>query len=226
MMQFKMRPRRTLGRTIVLPFLLALTACVASPFIGTADIQALQTSQQFSRQGLDKTWAAPSGSLVAIQRSLGTEGEQIIGLANETTLDGDNLLWLRARVPDGQNVGAFRLSSFLSRIEGVPYPFTIVSDENLKSTSDTLGAYFYLEWRSGGSTNCVLAFRRVDGRNRILPRGTNVLEVMLRNCVSGSIEEALLPIQDRQIGAAAVAGTTTTTGGTRMISPLAAPPVE
>ncbi len=217
--------RRT-ARLIGLPFVLAMAACVASPFLGNLSVETLQMSRQFVQQRLDHGWAAPQGAMVAIQRSLGSEAEQIIGLVNETTIEGDNFLWLRARVPDGRNPGRFSLADFMSRTEGVPVPFARVSDENLRRGSDTLGTYFYLEWRSGGSTNCVLAFRRIAGAERILPRGTNVLEVMLRNCVLGSIEEALLPIQDRQIGVAAVAGTEPAGGGNRMISPLAAPPVE
>ena len=69
----------------------------------------------------------------------------------------------------------------------------------------------------------MLAFRRIGGAERILPRGTNILEAMLRNCVMGSIEQALLPITDRQIGVAAAAGVSTGDGGNRMLSPLAAP---
>ncbi len=227
MMQITTPTAGTVARRVVLlPLLMALVACVASPFVSNLSLQTLQTSQQFVMQRLDQTWAAPNGSLVMIERNLGVESEQIVGLVNQTTIEGDNFLWLRARVPDGRSAGRFDLNAFLARTEGVPVPFTTVSDQNLRRAVDSLGTYFYLEWRSGGSTNCVLAFRRIDGADRILPRGTNVLEAMLRNCVMGTIEEALLPIQDRQIGVSPVAGGTPAEGGSRMLSPLAAPPIE
>lgn len=226
MLQMIPFPLWRLPRLTLAPLLLLLAACATSPFVGNLSLQTLQTSRQFVVQRLDQTWAAPPGALVMIERSLGTEGEQIVGLSNDTTLDGDNFLWLRARVPDGRSPGQFDLKSFLARTEGVPSPFTEVSDQNLRQARDALGTYFYLEWRSGGSTNCVLAFRRIDGAIRQLPRGTNVLEVMLRNCVQGSITQALAPIQDRQIAGARVAGSASSGTGNRMLSPLAGPPIE
>ena len=203
--------------------MLGVAACATAPVLGSLGLDVLQSSQQFVTTRLDQSWAAPRGALIAIQRSLGVEQEQIIGLVNDTTIDGDNFLWLRARVPDGRAAGRFNLNDFLSRTEGVPVPFSAVSDQDLRQGTDTLGTYFYLEYRTGGQTNCVLAFRRIDGASRLLPRGTNVLEVMLRNCVQGSIDVALAPITDRQIGVGAVAGVQTAAGGTRMLSPLAAP---
>jgi hypothetical protein len=213
-------------QAVLFPAIMAVAACTGSPFVQTLGLDTLQMSRQFVVQRLDRSWAAPQGSMINITRSLGTEAEQIIGLVNETTIKGDNLLWLRARVPDGANPGRFNLEDFLSRTEGVPVPFSRVSDANLRQGTDSLGTYFYLEWRSGSSTNCVLAFRRIAGAARILPRGTNVLEVMLRNCVQGPIADALAPIQDRQIGFSATAGTQYVTGGDRMLSPLAAPLIE
>lgn len=214
------RPRR-----LAVVALLGLAACATAPVLGSLGIGVLQTSQQFVVTRLDQSWAAPRGAIIAIERSLGVEQEQIIGLVNDTTIDGDNFLWLRARVPDGRGVGRFDLNDFLSRTEGVPVPFAAVSDRDLRQGADSLGTYFYLEYRTGGSTNCVLAFRRIDGASRLLPRGTNVLEVMLRNCVQGPIEQAVAPITDRQIGVGAVAGVQTAGGGNRMLSPLAAPEV-
>jgi len=188
-------------------------------------IEVLQRTTEYVLQRLDRAWAAPSGSLIALQRPVGNEFEQVIGLVNDTTLPGDNQLWLRARVPDGYSAGRFRLDEFLGRIGTIPPPFTEVSDRDLRSANDSLGTYFYLVYRTGGEVNCVLAFRRIDGARRLLPQGTSVMEAMLRNCVPGPIETALLPITDRQIGVAAVAAATPD-GGNRMLSPLAAPQIQ
>ncbi|MFT4854394.1 MAG: hypothetical protein ACI9YR_002795 [Bacteroidia bacterium] len=213
-------------RPALFPALMALAACTGSPFVQTQGHDMLQVTRQFVVQRLDQSWARPNGAMINITRSLGTEGEQIIGLVNETTISGDNFLWLRARVPDGRDPGLFDLEEFLSRTEGVPVPFSQVSNANLRQDTDSLGNYFYLEWRSGSSTNCVLAFRRIAGAARILPSGTNVLEVMLRNCVQGPIADALAPIQDGEIGFSATAGTQYDAGSGLMLSTLAAPLLE
>jgi hypothetical protein len=210
-------------RPVLFPALMALAGCTGSPFVQTVSHDTLQVSQQFVAQRLDQSWARPHGAIINIARSLGTEAEQIIGLVNETTISGDNFLWLRARVPDGRNPGKFNLEEFLSRTEGVPVPFSRVSDANLHQATDSLGTYYYLEWRSGSSTNCVLAFRRIMRAARILPSGTNVLEAMLRNCVQGPIADALAPIQDREISFSATTGTQYDAGSGQMLSPLAAP---
>lgn len=217
---------RRMIRPVLFPALMALVACTGLPSVQTVSHDTLQVSQQFVAQRLDQSWARPHGAIINIARSLGTEAEQIIGLVNETTISGDNFLWLRARVPDGSDQGYFNLQEFLSRTEGVPVPFSRVSDANLLQATDSLGTYFYLEWRSGSSTNCVLAFRRIMDTARILPSGTNVLEAMLRNCVQGPIADALAPIQDREISFSATTGTQYDAGRGQMLSPLAAPFLE
>ncbi|MBQ2263595.1 MAG: hypothetical protein II336_19810 [Loktanella sp.] len=182
----------------------------------------LQTSQQFFITQLRQTWATPDGALIAIERNLGAEREQVIGLQNDTTMAGDNYLWLRARVSRNR----FDLGDLLSRAPAVSTPFAAVNDRDLKSARDSLGTYFFLEYRSGGQTNCVLAFRQIDNTSRLLPAGTNVLEAMLRNCVIGDFAQALRPITDQQISVSANATVSATTGESRMLSPLAAPQLQ
>lgn len=205
---------------------LTVASCAPIPPNTFLSSDLLQRTTEYVLQRLDRAWATPRGSLIALQRPIGNEVEQVIGLVNDTTLRGDNQLWLRARVPDGFSAGRFRLQDFLARVGTVPPPFTEVSDDSLRSATDTLGTYFYLIYRTGGEVNCVLAFRRIDGARRLLPPGTSVMEAMLRNCVPGPVETALLPITDAQIGVAALAGLSPETGGDRMLSPLAAPMIE
>lgn len=210
-------------------FALTLAACAAVPFVGGPSVARLEETRQFAAKPLDQTWASPRGSLVMIERDLGPEAEQIVGLANPTTIEGDNFLWLRARRPDRLSGDSFDLRDFMSRAPAVPAPFTTVSDDNLKRGQDSIGPYFYLEWRSGGQANCVLAFRRIDNADGLLPGDASILEVMLRNCTMGSVADALLPIRDAQIGVTPMGGipVAVAAGGSgRMISPLAAPPSE
>lgn len=200
-------------------------ACTMTPQAANLSFDVLEKTAQFTLNRREAAWAAPAGMTIVLDRNLGAEFEQRIGLVNDTTLDGDNFLWLRARVPGGYPVGRFRLVDFLSRVGQVPAPFTAVSDDSLRTGSDALGTYFYLVHRTGGETNCVLAFRRIDGALRQMPRGTSVLEVLLRNCLRGSVEQALAPITDLQIGVSAAAAAPAD-GGNRMLSPLAAPPLD
>jgi hypothetical protein len=220
------RSRRNWLVGAVLAALLGVASCAPIPPNSYLSSDLLQRTTEYVLQRLDRAWATPRGSLIALQRPIGNEVEQVIGLVNDTALRGDNQLWLRARVPDGLPAGRFRLQEFLARVGTIPPPFTEVSDASLRSATDTLGTYFYLIYRTGGEVNCVLAFRRIDGARRLLPPGTSVMEAMLRNCVPGPVEAALLPITDAQIGVAAVAGVSPETGGDRMLSPLAAPMIE
>ncbi len=158
-----------------------------------------------------------------VQRKVGGASEQMIGLENSTTLEGDNLLLLIARVPEGLSAGRFTLDRLLDRVGGPPSPFTRVNDNSLRSATDGVGTYFWLEYSAGSQVNCVLAFRRMQGNSRVLPRGTNAMEVLLRNCVIGTVDEALAPIREPQISLGAIANTSAPNGGNRMLSPLAAP---
>jgi hypothetical protein len=213
-------------RIAALAVLVLLPACQPTASGSFLPVDVLQRTTEYVLQRLDRAWASPSGSLIALQRPIGNEVEQIIGLVNDTALQGDNQLWLRARASGGVSGGTFRLQEFLARVGTVPPPFTEVSDRDLRSAADSLGSYFYLVYRTGGEVNCVLAFRRIDGERRVLPSGTSVMEAMLRNCVLGSVEAALLPITDAQIGISAAAATAVPSGGDRMLSPLAAPQIE
>ncbi|MGZ9809910.1 hypothetical protein ACXN5S_05550 [Pseudoroseicyclus sp. H15] len=210
----------------VLGLFVALAACAAAIPVTRLSLPVAEKTVQFQHTPLDTAWVTPAGMSIVIDRTLGIEREQKIGLVNDTVLQGDNYLWLRARVPEGYPAGNLRLADFMSRVGEVPYPFTRVSDDNLRSRNDSLGQYFYLTEEPMGEVNCVLAFRRIDNASRLLPRGTSTLELLLRNCVRGSVDQALRPITDEQIGTAAVAGISPAQGGNRMLSPLAAPPMS
>ncbi|WP_373355070.1 hypothetical protein [Pseudoroseicyclus sp. CXY001] len=218
-----LRAARQHRRALALGLGIVVAGCGAAPTVGNYSLAVLEKTAQFRNIAMSTAWVAPAGRIIALDRNLGSEFEQKIALTNNTTLPGDNFMWLRARVPSGYPAGSFRLVDFLGRVGQVPTPFTRVSDENLNYGDDTLGRYFYLTNQASGDTNCVLAFRRIDNAGRLLPRNTSILEVLIRNCVRGSVEEALRPITDAQIGVSAVAGIGPVEGGNRMLSPLAAP---
>lgn len=209
-----------------------LAACVAIGGLAGCDTPVepsrlsaagLQATVEYQLQRLTSLWVSPAGAIIALQRQMGPEAEQVIGLPNDTTLQGDNLIWLRARVPEGYRVGTFRLDDLLSRFGRPTYPFERISDNDLRTGQDSMGTYFYHVWRSGAATNCVFAFRRIEGNRRLMPQRTTSLEVVLRNCVDADPNVALLPILDRQLAVGTTATAASPQGGTRTLSPLAAP---
>lgn len=218
------RLRNWVGRLRLwhLPAVALVAACAVTG--ASYSIDVLEKTAQFGTTPNNQVWALPQGRIIALERNLSPEYEQKIGLRNDTALPGDNFLWLRARVPSGYPVGQFRLVDFMERAGEVPSPFTTISDNDLRTGHDALGTYFYLIHRTGGETNCVLAFRRIESGLRVMPRGTSVMEVLLRNCVRGTPDQALGPITAAQIG---FPGTTMAVnadmGSNRNISPLAAP---
>jgi len=193
---------------------LALAACTTAPGLGSFGADVSRAGVQYSLGRLNQTWTATPQALLMIQRTGAGEGTQIVALENNTTLEGDNFLWLRAH--GGRPAGRFDLDGIVTRAGGVPAPFRSLDNRNLRTGNDSLGPYFWQEWRSGAATNCVLALRRLDSGTRSLPSGTRSLEVFLRNCVDGPIEQALAPILDAQIRLG-------TASGPRVMSPLAAP---
>lgn len=205
---------------------LALAACTTSPELGRLGFGAASTTMQFTMGRVDRSWMVAPNAVVLMQRSSRSATEQMIGLENATTLPGDNFLWLNAVAGRGAFPGGkLRLEQVIERAGGVPSPFTALNNQNLRSGSDSLGPYFWQEYRSGAQTNCVLAVRQLKGGARSLPSGTRELEVLLRNCVNGSIEEALLPIRDTRVSRATMiySNPTEGIGATRSLSPLAAP---
>lgn len=133
-------------------------------------------------------------ALLVMERDLGAAVEQRITLPNQTTLEGENMIIMRAQQAGYARGTRFVLSEQISQFGGAPSPFAGVSDGALTATSDSFGDITYTTIRPGGDVTCVLAFRRTQTASRALPRGSRALDIMLRNCVSGSVEQALSPI--------------------------------
>jgi len=197
-----------------------MMACVPLSLPNPLAKATLEESVPFAQIAAPAIWISQPAALLGLQRSFAGETEQIVALSNDTTLPGDNFILMVAYVRKGEDLPAFRLEEFVRRAGGAPAPFSKVSDRDLRSGSDSLGTFFWLEYRSGASTNCVLAIRRLGLGSRILPAQSSVMDVMVRNCVLGTIDQALDPIRDDRMGF----GTGSSGGGaTRLLSPLAGP---
>lgn len=160
--------------------------------------------------------SAPDATLL-FERTLGNAVEQRIILPNQTAVQGDNVIHVRAQTSSSADLSRFNMAEVSARFGGLPAPFERLSEGALTSGNDSLGTYVYARENVGANTVCVLVLRRMGLGARPLPRGTQALDVLMRNCVNGSLEQALAPMSARAL---AVTGTV---GSTNTLSPYAAP---
>ncbi|MGV8989605.1 MAG: hypothetical protein ACOH2H_25655 [Cypionkella sp.] len=168
-------------------------------------------------------WVYAPGAIAAQERGLQSAREQRIALPNRTTVRGDNTLLLLARYYLGPDIGRFQYEDFVHKVGGLPEPFQDISSGDLLSGEDELGPYFWSEMRLGENTVCVLSLRRLGSGTRRMPDNSNVMDVMLRNCVNGTADDALKPISAANIGNYQGGSTATASNPIRMLSPLAGP---
>ncbi|MGA0614053.1 hypothetical protein [Paracoccus sp. KR1-242] len=204
---------------------LALTAAVASGCSTDPQTFGLTRSQIEERSPFvavpnSQAWVNAANTRSVLQRNLGAETEQKIGLSNASGVSGDNIILLRTRA-GSSNLGRLRFEDLVARFGGLPHPFTNLGSGDLLEAQDEIGTYFWTGQSVGESTNCVLGIRRVDGGMRQLPGGAGIMDIIVRNCVNGSQQDALAPLLANSIGIAPGAGGAD--GVSRMLSPLAAP---
>lgn len=157
-------------------------------------------------------------ALLVLERNLGDAVEQRIILPNPTAIQGDNAVHIRAQTARSARLSEFSLREMTLRFGGVPVPFREINERALRSGQDELGSFVYMQENVGVGTSCVLVIRRLTVGARPLPRGTSALDVMMRNCVNGTVEQALAPL-----GARGLAVSGSATGTVRTLSPHAAP---
>lgn len=191
--------------------------------LGLTQRQA-EDRETFQSVSISNAWANPPGMTFVMQRGLVNGAEQRIGLKNTVPVAGDNILVLRTR-SGHLAAGRFRFEEFMTRTGGAPAPFQDIEPGELITADDSLGTYFWSQEIVGSNVTCVFAVRRLTVSERSLPQDARVMDVMLRNCIAGTEAEALVPVLDAGIGYSALAGTGTG-GGTRMLSPLAAPGMD
>lgn len=158
------------------------------------------------------------GAILVFERSLGSAVEQRIVLPNATTINGDNVIHVRAQTADSARLEEFNFEEVATRFGGLPAPFERQTVSGLSSGRDSLGTFVYAREQLGTGTTCVLVMRRLGIGARPLPRGTQALDLVMRNCVNGTAEQALAPMSERALS---VGGTAT--GSVLNLSPYAAP---
>lgn len=181
-------------------------------------IESLENTVEYSIIPPSRTLVSAPDALIVFERNLGGAIEQRIVLPNETAMPGDNVIHVRAQNQDSMRLGEFNFDEIAARFGGLPSPFERLTASGLRSGSDSLGRYVYGQEAIGTGTNCVLVLRRMGVGARPLPAGTQALDMVMRNCVNGSVAQALAPMAG---GALGVGGTAS--GNIRLLSPFAAP---
>lgn len=181
-------------------------------------MEMMEHSAEYSVVPASRAMVHASEALVVMERNLGAAIEQRVVLPNATALRGDNVIHIRAQTSASVRLGEFNFSELTTRFGGIPTPFQRLTDGMLMSGEDTLGSFVYASETVGAGTLCVLVLRRLTVESRPLPRGAQAMDVMMRNCVEGSLEQALAPISERLLGVSGSAQGTVYT-----LSPHAAP---
>lgn len=216
---------RGLRGTLRLLLALATGAAVLSGCAFSLDDGILTESQVEERIPMRQVpvthaWISAPEAQMVLQRDLGFGSEQRISLQNRTLVPEDNLIVLRTR--SGMSArGRLRFEEFMRRVGETPFPFGDVSSGELVSDSDELGSYLWTEEEFGVGTVCVFGIRRLDSSMRQIPAGGGAMDIMLRNCVVGTAEEALRPLLAASAGSPLIARAGT--DQSRLISPLAGP---
>lgn len=195
----------------------AVAGCSGAPATFGPAATQLAERTPYVAVPVEQAWVNADNIVTVLQRRLGNESEQKIGLSNRTTVRGDNMIFARTRVgPRG-----LRFEEIVAQSGGLPHPFTQASAGQLMQDDDGFGSYFWMSEQIGDSTTCVLGIRRLQAGMRQLPPGSSGMDVLLRNCVIGSAQDALAPLLATSVGSVPVARTRD--GESRMLSPLAAP---
>ncbi len=180
--------------------------------------ERLESESEFALATPSRALVHVPEALLMVERRLGSAIEQRLLLPNRTALRGDNVLVVRAQSHETAQATRFNLEELTARLGAPLDPFERANFNAAERRTDALGSFVYLSERIGTDTICVLALRRVGGHARLLPRGAHSLDVVLRNCVAGSVDEALAPISAEALATAAAPS-----GRVLSASPFAAP---
>jgi len=181
-------------------------------------IESLEQASEYGVVAVSRAMVHAPQALIVLERRLGGALEQRIVLPNATAVRGDNIIHLRAQTETSARAQEFNFNEVAARFGGIPHPFERTNPAGLLSGSDGLGSYVYARQDIGTETVCVLVLRRLSAGARPLPRGIQSLDMVMRNCVVGSVEQALAPMSERAMAVSAAPQGTVYT-----LSPFAAP---
>jgi hypothetical protein len=180
---------------------LVLSACqMAVPGSSSSPTELAEALNEYRVVPSSRAYINVPNALLVMERDLNGATEQRVTLPNATSLSGENTILLRAQTNRTASRTRLVLSDVLLQFGGTPPPFSNITDSALTARSDQYGDITYTSLRPGGDITCVLAFRRSQTGARALPRGASALDLMMRNCVSGALEQALAPLGPAAFG--------------------------
>lgn len=191
------RPVAAIGLVLAV---LAGCGTFPSSLTGNSPTEQAEAVTEFRVVPSSRAFVNVPNAVLVLERELLGAVEQRVTLPNATSLAGENTIIMRAQTGRTSSTTRLVLSDVLMQFGGTPHPFGTITDSALTATSDQYGDITYTTLRPGGDLTCVLAFRRTQIASRALPAGASSLDVMLRNCVSGSLELALAPIGQAAFG--------------------------
>jgi hypothetical protein len=169
-------------------------------------------------------WSHQPTALGAFGRSGPLAAEQIYVLENGTVFPGDNTLRMLARTTAAGHAPPFSPAEIFACSGGAPEPFSAQTLDGMIVGEDAAGPVMWTQTRVGVDTICALGLRRLTADRNLTPDGASVVDVVLRNCVAGPIEEAMAPLRPDRI--AVGPGTRPAAGASsspKLLSPLAGP---
>ncbi|WP_226783203.1 hypothetical protein [Oceaniglobus trochenteri] len=185
------------------------------------ELETAMAQTPFGPQRLDSAWISVPQTEMVLERSVGPYAEQRLLLVNTTSVRGDNVVYLRAHGGDLAFNGRFQPVKLIGDLGVDIHPFTAVDDLNIQSEEDDLGILNWAEWTNNAGLTCILALRRLDSASRVLPANRTIMDMVVRNCVRGTAQQALTPARPTQAGFAA--RVKRPGGAPEMLSPLAGP---
>jgi len=191
--------KRFFGRaaSFALVFLTLVAGCGQSnPFASSRGSKDVDERRLIAPADL---WIVPKTSSFALSGRLEGDDYQLIGLENKSNMEGDNFLLLVAKGSRIQKREVFDPASVLGKLNINTAPFYGLKDSELRQRRVGGGKLFWKETGASGKVKCVLGLRRITEEQMSLPRNVFALEMILRNCVIGSFEDALEPILDRGV---------------------------
>jgi len=175
-------------------FLSACQGFLPANLTGESPTELAEAVTEFRVVSANQAFINVPNALLVLERNLDGAVEQRITLPNASSLAGENVILLRAQTVRTASTTRLVLDDVLIQFGGAPTPFAGITDAGLTATSDQYGDITYTTLRPGGDLVCALAFRRTQIASRALPVGASSLDIMMRNCVSGTLEAALAPI--------------------------------
>lgn len=211
--------RRLPLRAMALSLSLAVAGCGSDVDYLTLTPQQVRERTPYTNVAISQAWVNAPGMRSVLQRNLGNGLEQRISLSNDASVPGDNVVLLRTRT-GVSGFGRLRFETLMDSFGGLPQPFTRLKSGDLNQGDDGVGSYLWATETLGNAT-CVLGMRRLNSGMRQLPGDSGVMDLVMRNCVQGTQQDALAPLLADSIGVAPIARDPQ--GNSRLLSPLAAP---